>query len=112
MLCSKQVDTFGKECLEEQKYNYLYKGKVAIPPLSMVDDVVCISECGYKAVMSNSYMQSKTRSKKLQFGSSKCKKIHIGKQHEDFKCHNVYVDSWEETETTNTETGETQVEDI
>ena len=112
MLCSKQVDTFGKECLEEQKYNYLYKGKVAIPPLSMVDDVVCISECGYKAVMSNSYMQSKTRSKKLQFGSSKCKKIHIGKQHEDFKCHNVYVDSWEETETTNTETGNTQVEDI
>ena len=112
MLCSKQVDTFGKECLEEQKYNYLYKGKVAIPPLSMVDDVVCISECGYKAVMSNSYMQSKTRSKKLQFGSSKCMKIHIGKQHEDFKSHNVYVDSWEETETTNTETGNTQVEDI
>jgi hypothetical protein len=48
MLCSKQVDLFGKECLEEQKYTYLYKGEVEIPPLSMVDDVVCISKCGFK----------------------------------------------------------------
>ena len=53
MLCSKQVDMFGKECLEEQKYTYLYKGEVEIPPLSMVDDVVCISECGYKATVQN-----------------------------------------------------------
>ena len=78
MLCSKQVDLFGKECLEEEKYNYLYKGEVKIPPLSMVDDVICITECGYKSAMINSYMQSKTSSKKLQFGSTKCKKIHIG----------------------------------
>ena len=62
MLCSKQVDSFGKECLEDQKYTYLYKGEIAIPPLSMVDDVVTISECGYKSVMANSYMQSKTNS--------------------------------------------------
>ena len=25
LLCSKQVDTFGKECVEEQKYTYTYK---------------------------------------------------------------------------------------
>ena len=28
MLCSKQVDMFGKECLEEAKYTYLYKDEV------------------------------------------------------------------------------------
>ena len=42
MLCSKQVDMFGKECLEDKKYTYLYKEEVEIPPLSMVDDVLCI----------------------------------------------------------------------
>ena len=32
MLCSKQVDTFAKECLEDKKYLYMYKGEVEIPP--------------------------------------------------------------------------------
>ena len=49
MLCSKQVDTFGKECLEKGKYTFLYKGEIQIPPLAMVDDVVCVAECGFKS---------------------------------------------------------------
>ena len=57
ILCSKQVDLFGKECLEKEKYIYMYKGEVPIPPLSMVDDVICITECGYKSVMVNSFLQ-------------------------------------------------------
>ena len=48
ILCSKQVDSFVKECLENHKYTYIYKNEVEIPPLSMVDDVICISECGYQ----------------------------------------------------------------
>ena len=95
LLCSKQVDLFGKECLEEEKYTYLYKNEVKIPPLTMVDDVMCISECGFKSVMVNSYMESKTSSKKLQFSTSKCKKIHIGKTYEKYKCHSLFVDKWE-----------------
>ena len=63
LMCSKQVDTFGKECLEEMKYLYKYKGKVEIPPLGMVDDLICISECGHKTAMMNSYMKFKTRRK-------------------------------------------------
>ena len=35
VLCSKQVDTFGQECLNQKKYTYLYKGEVEIPPLVM-----------------------------------------------------------------------------
>ena len=34
--------------------------------------------------------------KKLQFGTSKCKKIHIGKRCENYKCHQIYVDKWDE----------------
>ena len=29
ILCSNQVDTFGKECLQYGKYTYLYKGEVS-----------------------------------------------------------------------------------
>ena len=111
MLCSKQVDSIGKECLEEEKHTYLYKGEVEIPPLSMVDDVVCVSEYGFKSVMVNSYIQSKTSSKKLQFGAKKCKKLHIGKQYEALKCHPLFVDSWEENEKREAD-GNMQLEDI
>ena len=43
----KQVDTFSQECLEESKYTYLYRGEVPIPPLTMIDDLLCVSECGF-----------------------------------------------------------------
>ena len=46
MFCSKQVDTLGQECLEENKYTYLYRGEVEIPPLSMVDDLLCVFNVG------------------------------------------------------------------
>ena len=65
LMCSKQVDTFGKECLEERKYLYKYKGVVEIPPLGMVDDLICISECGHKASMINSFMNFKAKSSNL-----------------------------------------------
>ena len=42
-----------------------------IPPLGMVDDLLCISECGFKTTMLNTYMIVKTNSKKL--GETKCK---------------------------------------
>ena len=61
--------------------------------------------------MMNSYMNFQTNSKKLQFGSTKCKKIHVGKYCEDFKCQNLNVDNWEEIEVTNEETGEVEMED-
>ena len=50
-------------------------------------------------------MRLKTNSKKLQFGVSKCAKIHIGKYCEEFKCQNLSVDNWEEIRVKNDETG-------
>ena len=63
ILCSNQVDTFGRECLEEGKYTYTYKGEVEIPPLGMVDDLICISQCGHKTAMMNAFINFKTNSK-------------------------------------------------
>ena len=111
LLCSKQIDRFGKECLEANKYTYLYKGEVKIPPLAMVDDILAISECGFKSTMVNSFLNCKTSTKKLQFGGNKCKKMHIGKQLEDFKCHPIFVGNWKE-EDSNDITGEHVVNDI
>ena len=39
--CSVTVDTFGKECMEDNKLLYMYKGEVCVPHLAMVDDVAC-----------------------------------------------------------------------
>ena len=71
MFCSKGVDTFGQECLKESKYTYMYRGMVEIPPLSMVDDVLCVSECGFRTSMAHAYISLKTDCKKLQFGAKK-----------------------------------------
>ena len=112
MFCSKQVDTFGQECIEENKYTYTYRGEVNIPPLSMVDDVLCVSECGFQTTMTHSYIKLKTDSKKLQFGAQKCKKLHVGKVCEEFKCQTLEVDEWKEVEILNEETGVDEIEDI
>ena len=111
ILCSNQVDTIGKECLEEGKYTYSYKGEVDIPPLGMVDDLLCISECGHRTAMMNSYINYKTNSKKFQFGVEKCKKLHVGHKVEEFKCQALSVDKWTEVEVQNDVTGEVEVSD-
>jgi hypothetical protein len=111
ILCSNQVDTFGKECLEEGKYSYAYKGEVEIPLLGMVDDLLCISECGHKTAMLNAYINHKTNSKKLQFGAEKCKKLHVGHSQEEHKCQDVKVEHWAELEMKNEITGEIELND-
>ena len=111
ILCSNQVDTFGKECLEEKKYVYAYKGEVDIPPLGMVDDLLCISECGHKTAMMNTYINFKTNSKKLQFGVNKCKKMHVGHDQLDYKCQDLSVDKWTEVEVKNDITGDVELKD-
>ena len=78
----------------------------------MVDDLLCVSECGYQTSMVHGYITSKTDSKKLQFGEQKCKKMHVGKYCEDFKCQSLMVDKWKEVEIKNEETGLEEIEDV
>ena len=62
--CSVSVDSFGKECLEEEKHLYYYKEEVPIPILTMVDDALAISECGYKTNRMNAFLNTKNNLKK------------------------------------------------
>ena len=63
LISSLQVDTMGKECLEEGKHLYFYKNIVPIPPLGLVDDLLTISPCGYQTTMMNSFINSKSAMK-------------------------------------------------
>ena len=40
--CSVQVDTFGKECLDEKKYLFYYRESIPVPPLSMVNNLLYV----------------------------------------------------------------------
>ena len=64
LMCSKTVDTVGKECLENKKHLYLYKEIVEVPPLAMVDDIVTISECGHKTTAMNAFIDTRGSCKK------------------------------------------------
>ena len=102
--CSLSVDTFGKECLREEKHLYAYKGEVGVPPLAMVDDLLLVTECGYKATMANAYINTKSNLKKLQFGTDKCHKMHVGKTKIEEICPDLFVDEWKMNEVSEVET--------
>ena len=106
LISSLQVYTMGKECLEEQKHLYFYKNTVPIPPLGMVNDLFTISTCGYKTTMINQFINSKTGMKRLQFGPSKCVKLHIGKTCNEALCNDLFVNGWETKVETDENTGE------
>ena len=48
ILASNQIDKFGKQCIEDQEHIYMYREVIPIAPLTMCDDLLVISECGYK----------------------------------------------------------------
>ena len=107
LISSLQVDTFGKECLEEEKHLYFYKDLVPIPPLGLVDDLFTISTCGSEAKKMNQFINHKTALKRLQFGTTKCVKLHFGKTCNENLCKDLYVDGWKQKVVTDPETGKT-----
>ena len=108
--CSVTVDTFGKECLEKEKHLYVYKNEVGIPPLAMIDDLVCPAVCGVDSVLVNAYINAKTNVKKLQFGVKKCHQLHIGKAND--LCPTLKVDNWELHKVDEVKTGVENLEDV
>ena len=73
--------------------------------MAMCDDLLLISECGYKTDLAVAYLNSQSSFNYLQFGLSKCAKMHVGKTKQNFKCSSVYLDNWTSKEYENKETG-------
>ena len=78
--CCVQIDSLGKDFMTEMKGIFKYKNCVSVPPLSMVDDTISISNCGVDSILSNGIIQSKIQCKQLQLGHSKCFQLHLGKK--------------------------------
>jgi hypothetical protein len=75
---------------------YIYKNKVIIPPLTMQDDTLGISNCGYRTQKMNTFLNTQTNLMGLQFGRDKCEKMHIGKKPRNLDlCIDSKVDAWE-----------------
>ena len=51
----------------------------------MVDDILTITESGFKTARMNAFIIAKIALKKLQLGPSKCFVLHTGKEHNEFR---------------------------
>ena len=110
--CSLEVDNIGKESLNTQLDPYKYKGIVEIPALGWIDDVITVSESGYKTARLNSFINAKFALKKLRLGAKKCYMMHVGNNHEDYKNVQLCVDGWSVETVENYDTSELKWEDI
>ena len=75
--CGIQIDTIGKEALENKHDLYKYEEEVEIPPLAMVDDLVAVQTCGIPSLEMNEYINSKIEQKTLTLNETKCHKVLI-----------------------------------
>ena len=96
-MASVQCDAFGKELLDDEvSFLYNYKDQVPVGILGQIDDLIGVTEAGYKAQQMNSYLNVKTADKYLQFGPSKCKTMVVGSMKKTFDFHHteLEVDTW------------------
>ena len=84
---------------------YLYKDKLPVGFLGLVDDIVGITEAGFKAQQLNAFINLKSAEKTLQFGVSKCKSMLISKKKENVPDNDLMVDTWEVNYEENKQTG-------
>ena len=78
LMCTVTMDKLCKIMLQQEHLLYKYRGKVNVPPLQMVDDIITAVKCGSTAIAYNSIVNAFIESKKLKLGNKKCGKIHIG----------------------------------
>jgi hypothetical protein len=84
------MDKLGKQFYSHPNLLYKYKSEVLVPPLQMVDDVLCASKCGSQVVTNNAAITTFARLKKLDLNETKCARIHIAKNKCD-QCAKIFV---------------------
>ena len=94
MECGVTVDGFGKESLNPELQPYHYKGKVPVPLLGMVDDILAVSESGYKTSKMNGFLNAKTAVKRLQFGPKNVMLCILEVTSQTTKKVDLFVDGW------------------
>ena len=110
ILASVQVDSIAKDIVKAG-IGYMYKDNLPISMLGLVDDLIGVTEAGFKSQQMNVILNVKTAEKGLQFGVKKCKSMIVGKNLNNAINNELLVDVWKETFIDNIETGETDLVD-
>ena len=79
LICTTSMDKLCKLVHSDDKLLYKYKGRVDVPPLEMVDDIITVSKCGTTAVAHNQTGNTFIELKKLKLSEGKGSQIHVGK---------------------------------
>ena len=74
------MDKLAQIFYKDEDLVYKYKNTVEVPVLGMVDDVLCVTRCSSKTVISNTTINTFMELNKLTLSADKCRKIHIGKK--------------------------------
>ena len=95
LMCTVTMDKLCKLMLQSEHILYKYRGKVKVPPLKMVDDIISAVNCGSTATAVNATINAFIESKKLRLGNTKCAKIHIGNTSSSERCpeQNIHGES-------------------
>ena len=78
LFCAATMDKLAKLAYKNKELLYMYKGKVSVPPLLMVDDILTVQKCRATSGAINSEVNAFIEQKKLRLGQKKCFKIHVG----------------------------------
>ena len=78
LMCTVSMDKLCKLILQDEQVLYKYRGKVSVPPLEMVDDIISPVNCGSTASALNSTVNAFIETKRLKLSAAKCAKIHLG----------------------------------
>ena len=69
------MSKIGDQAYENLDLCYVYKNIVAVAPLGMIDDLLCIQKCNKSYTAVNTFVELK----KLKFNNGKFSQMHIGK---------------------------------
>ena len=105
--CANQMDSIARECIRDDIGLYKYRGVLRISPLGMIDDLACVAICGFDSVQLNAIINGKINSKRLQFNSDKCVKLHVSPNEKKKCCKtNAVQDSTMREDTTEKNIGD------
>ena len=88
LMCTASMSKIGELAYKNQELCYSYRGKVIVPPLGMIDDLLSIQKCNLSSTP-NTVINAFVELKKLKFGQTKCSQIHIGRNKN--ACKNLKV---------------------
>ena len=94
LFCTTTMDKLGQLAYEDESLLYIYKGSVAVLPICMVDDILCMQKCS-ESVKINAIINAFIEMRKLTLSNTKYKRIHVGKQSEwaDLKVHDAKMNN-------------------